>query len=666
MMTHNPSLEEIASVLDGGKLRNGSVRGCCPAHDGSDPSALEITYRDGKLLAICRSHDCRFEDIRSEIERRLGIEYEPPPKRREKVGTRTWVLLDLDGEEIARHVREDFDDGSKEVKWKRGGKWGLGGVKLRDMPLYGSEKLRERPEVPVVLTEGEKAADAAGKLLPDYVAIGTVTGAESAPSVEVLSCLENREVVLWPDNDDAGRRHMQRIAESLDGTLWLDWPDAPKKGDAADYVGDAADLADMIISRELPKPRPRTEKPGHDEVRNWWMEDFPHMAYSGGDWWAYGDGIWRRVDAVQVESQVISVCQGIGAKLTGQLVGSVMRLCRAAVFLPSDIWDQNPEILVCENGTLNLETRELRDWEQTDYVTSRVPYAYDPLAKAEVFEALLKKIIPESTDLVQEFAGYCLTTETEYETALWFRGPRGCGKSTVMEGLTAMLGPRSGILGLAEIEASPFALAKIPGKTLLTSTEQPASYLKSTHVIDALISGETLTVDRKYRDAEEVRPVAKILWAMNDLPRIGNTTSGIFRRIKIVEFPPLEGEPDPEVKRWVKEEGAGILNWALAGLRQLRKRDGFYFPPSVLAATEAFEHSNDLPSQFVEERCITGPDQRTASGNLYSNYREWAIENGHYPTSSNRVNDDWVRLGFTQIKNRGRRFWVGVALRYEQ
>lgn len=429
---------------------------------------------------------------------------------------------------------------------------------------------------------------------------------------------------------------------------------------------DASKIADKVMSNSSSKGRSADGGLGHDELRDRWLERYPNMAYSGGDWWSYGDGIWQRVDAVLVEAQIINILEGSrmeGVKVTGHLVSSVMKLARAAVYLPSDIWDANPDALVCENGTLELSTRTLRDHSPTDYATARVPYAYNSDAKAEVFEAVLRKAVPETAAFVREFAGYCLTTDTSLEAALWFKGPRGCGKSTVIEGLAAMLGPRSGILGLAEIESSPFALAKIPGKTLLTSTEQPASYLKSTHVIDALISGEALTVDRKYRDAEEIKPVAKVIWAMNDLPRIGNTTSGIFRRVKIVEFPGLEGTPDPDVKEYVKEEGAGVLNWALEGLESLRSRGRFEFPSQVVAATTAFEHSNDLPSQFVEEHCLTGPEHETAAGLLYTRYAEWCRDNGHHPTSSNRVAEDWKRLGFERVNRKGRKFWKGVTTR---
>jgi putative DNA primase/helicase len=116
-----------------------------------------------------------------------------------------------------------------------------------------------------------------------------------------------------------------------------------------------------------------------------------------------------------------------------------------------------------------------------------------------------------------------------------------------MEGLMAMSGHRYGRLGLSNIQNGRFGLANLPGKYVLGATEQPASYLAATDILDAIISGEEVDVAKKFKDAVTVRSTAKVVWAMNDLPRIGNTTSGTFRRVKVIEFPEPTGR-DPRVK----------------------------------------------------------------------------------------------------------------------
>ena len=143
-----------------------------------------------------------------------------------------------DGSIAAIHKRVDRADGGKDVIWLRPeGQVGLGGTPTSELPLFGIDTIGDA--LTVVLVEGEKAALALHAL--GIAAVGTVTGAAGTPSRKVLGDLEGRAVLLWPDNDVAGREHMRRIATTLEDmavVAWIDWPGAPEKGDAADFVVD--------------------------------------------------------------------------------------------------------------------------------------------------------------------------------------------------------------------------------------------------------------------------------------------------------------------------------------------------------------------------------------------------------------------------------------------
>jgi putative DNA primase/helicase len=226
-----------------------------------------------------------------------------------------------------------------------------------------------------------------------------------------------------------------------------------------------------------------------------------------------------------------------------------------------------------------------------------------------------------------------------------------------------MLGHRAGVLGLADLERSRFTLADLPGKTLVVASEQPSSYLASTNTLNAIISGEPLQVERKYRDPVTVIPRAKVCWAMNELPRVADANSGLFRRVKVVAFPELsEDQRDPEVKRLIETEGAGILNWALEGLHRLNERGHFEVPAGVQDATKQFRENNDVPRLFVEDRCVRAQNFEIQAARLYREYRFWCEENGHRPLSSTRVADDWRRLGFERERTRTGTIYRGLQL----
>ena len=406
-------------------------------------------------------------------------------------------------------------------------------------------------------------------------------------------------------------------------------------------------------------------KPSDGQLARRWIDQNPDCRHGLGEMRRYRDGHWPAMDAEEFRQSVLTLLQDAeseGVRLTDRLLRSVIHLIETEIALPPRRWDADPDIIVCANGTLDLKTFALREHSPDDYATSALGYAYAPGMRAPVWERVLADSLPDDAiGFLQEFAGYALTASTEHEIAVWLYGPPASGKSTVAEGFQAMLGPRAGVLSLAEIEQSRFALGDIAGRTLLVATEQPALYMRASYRLNALISGEPLVIERKFMNPTTIRPVAKLLWAMNELPR-ADASSGLFRRVRVIPCRPV-AQPDPTVKAQVKQERAGILNWALEGLRRLRERGQFEIPPSVQEASRLFQQACDIPAQFLTERCERGDEYRTTGAALYSAYRQWCADNGHQPMSATTISEHWVRLGLVRYRAGGTTFYRGVQLR---
>src|SRR5918997_2784212 len=228
-------IEEILGRLEGVERRNGYWMALCPAHNDHIPS-LSIKEGDvGRLLLYCHA-GCSFEQIMTELPEESPARMQVRSARGQP--TRVWRVRDASGELKGVHLRFDQPDGGKKCIWKHpSGEWGLNGTPLSEMPLYRSEHAGGWPEgVPVIVVEGEKAADALAGVYP--ATLGTVTGAGYTPGTRALEMLRGKPVILWADNDVEGRTHMRRIADALQGVAAevrvFEWADAPPKGDAAD------------------------------------------------------------------------------------------------------------------------------------------------------------------------------------------------------------------------------------------------------------------------------------------------------------------------------------------------------------------------------------------------------------------------------------------------
>jgi hypothetical protein len=156
-------------------------------------------------------------------------------RRAASAGARAFDAWYTDGSVAGQHHRQDDGSGTKRI-W-----WDPRGVEIARLALFGSRDLSGAG--PVVVVEGERATlavRAAG-----FDAVGT-WGSNATPSDAALGPLRGRDVVLWADDDDPGRKQMAVIAEALgEGVRYITPPtDAPKGWDAADADPDL--IRDLI------------------------------------------------------------------------------------------------------------------------------------------------------------------------------------------------------------------------------------------------------------------------------------------------------------------------------------------------------------------------------------------------------------------------------------
>ncbi len=117
--------------------------------------------------------------------------------------------------------------------------------------MYGLEQLKQKPEASVLVVEGEKTAEAAKSLFPDY-AVVTWSGGCGAVQKSDWSVLKDRSVTIWPDNDQPGMNAAAKIAEILSKqgndhvkTVGLPFT-LPHKWDLADQLPEGLDEKEIL------------------------------------------------------------------------------------------------------------------------------------------------------------------------------------------------------------------------------------------------------------------------------------------------------------------------------------------------------------------------------------------------------------------------------------
>ena len=264
-------LEKVLTAIGDYKRSGKSYKARCPAHEDHNPSLSLSEAKDGKVLLKCHA-GCTPEAV----VRALGLEVndlftrvdvdKTPRNSGEKGGLSTakrkpkvfpsaacavaefekklgkmtawWTYEDAGGNPLAMVARWDGADGKTfrpvakvDGYWRKGDPEGL-------WPLYRLPDLL-RSSGTIYICEGEKAADALRTL--GFTVTTSAHGANAAKGTD-WSPLAGRDVVILPDNDDAGASYAADIIKILSKLTprprikVVNLPDFSAGGDIAEFV----------------------------------------------------------------------------------------------------------------------------------------------------------------------------------------------------------------------------------------------------------------------------------------------------------------------------------------------------------------------------------------------------------------------------------------------
>jgi hypothetical protein len=131
------------------------------------------------------------------------------------------------------------------------------------------------------------------------------------------------------------------------------------------------------------------------------------------------------------------------------------------------------------------------------------------------------------------------------------------------------------------------------------------------------ISGEdTLTVDRKYKEAWIGRIPSRIVILTNELPRLSDSSGALANRFVILQFAEsFLGREDHGLGDALLSELPSIFNWALDGLERLNERGRFVQPASSAATMRelATWHRRSRRSSRTAANSIPQPRSQSAT-----------------------------------------------------
>jgi len=271
--------ERIARLLPKAHKTPTGYKACCPAHEDKNPSLFIADGNDG--IAMRCYAGCDYRSIKSALELK-GVEFSDTgdadgiPTNHYTLGepSRSWHYRDRSGRVVMVVCRWEQPGGKKDIRplirTADGWKWAHHAT---PRPLYNLDMLANEPERPVIVVEGEKAADAAARLFRTHVATTWPGGASSTGAAD-WSILADRDVTLVPDCDKPGIQAMQWVAKALERTARSvrivdprsHVPTLPDGWDLADAEAEHRDVSQWFTAAEPAVPAARIPFVWADEI----------------------------------------------------------------------------------------------------------------------------------------------------------------------------------------------------------------------------------------------------------------------------------------------------------------------------------------------------------------------------------------------------------------
>ncbi len=349
--------------------------------------------------------------------------------------SKVFTYKDEEGGTLGHILRFDLTDGGKTIRpltlWEIDGtvQWRMKGFP-DPHPLYNLDQLAARPDDPVLVVEGEKSADAAKELFPDCVVTTAMHGAKSVGKAD-LSPLLGRDVLIWPDNDDAGHGYAREIGETLleqdsltnvtvmkplvylpelceDGQLKPMTEALPQSFDAADALelGWTAELMALIPAEDLYKPPMMSEAALKATGLPEDVAAIVHGHFGGnimfvnGTFLGYERGAWSALDETAEVAQVIA--RHFGSEAYISTVKDTLGLVK--VFQARKYEDSTPDLnLLClNNGTLNTHTYELLGHRPEHHLRCKLSVQWNPEAQCPRWLQFLDEVFTYDIDKAQK------------------------------------------------------------------------------------------------------------------------------------------------------------------------------------------------------------------------------------------------------------------------
>ena len=350
----------------------------------------------------------------------------------------------------------------------------------------------------------------------------------------------------------------------------------------------------------------------------------------GGKLHIYKDGIYQAGDEY-IEAAMIKHIPNLSRSKRQEVLAYLELL----VNKESGVADAN--LIAFANGVLNVVDESFSDFSPEYIITNKIPHNYVPDASSDLLDSVMKKLACQDDavySLLYQSIGYCLYRRNELRKSFFLLGEKRNGKSTFLDMVGTLLGEENTAnLDLCEI-GDRFRTAELTGKLANIGDDINDEWISNTAIFKKVVSGDTVTVERKGKDPYKLRSFAKFFFSANSLPRLGRgkDSAAVLDRLVIIPFDAKFSKTDPDydpfIKYKLRDESVmeALIAKAVPALREVLADQEFTVCDKTKRNLEDFEKSNNPITEFFED--MDEPDYLNEPiKTVYQTYCTWCLSN---------------------------------------
>ena len=301
------------------------------------------------------------------------------------------------------------------------------------------------------------------------------------------------------------------------------------------------------------------------------------------------------------------------------------------------IWNK----IAVGNGVLDVVTGELSEPNKDEKNTIAIPWNYNTnpphSPKIDEFMAHISANRDGSVNVMKmqflyQIAGYCLLKKNYFGKFFIFQGDGGTGKSTFQDLIVKMLGENNRArVGIDKMDAD-YYLATLLSKLInIDDDAVDGKVLENTGRFKSLVTGNEITVRQIFKEPVTFTPFATCMFSCNKLPRILDKTSGLYRRMVIIELNNKITKPDPLfLLKLTPLDMEYFLYKAVYWVGIALQEGQFRISQSETELLRKFKcRQSSLNEWIFEDNMTLGDVYGKGVLSLYSFYIEWAQSNGY-------------------------------------